>query len=596
MPGELVAAQFACNGSQVEVDVFPGTSLLEVLREHLGITSAKDGCAPQGQCGCCTVLVDGDARVACVTPIERVSGRSVTTVEGLSEAERAAFGAAFCETGASQCGFCTPGIVMRGAALARAGRLTRVDLDKALAAHLCRCTGWLSIYEAIGLAAERLRADSATESARKSGTESADSATESARSQRVGAAHRAFLEGGVAQRVDTEVPLGEGGFADDAAPRDALVALPLPPGRANDGAVEAAGMRWVIGASLGEARRLTGKVQGRRATHDPGPPIEAPPLPEGVVGVRLQTSWMEPAYLEPDASWCPPGVTPATPLANGGAFGGKSESRAPQAARELADRLGHPVRVLYSREDVVRLGPKRPPIGAAAWIDTTPEHPAGVVRLHLRIPTGTSVAFAGPGDGGHGGDGGGQSIVIEEVAIAGPPTSARMRGFGWVERAVLGEAAWAEAGVARPDLPIQAPSGARAGAEVMLDGLTGRLESVVVRVSAGDPLDSVVLRSYVLGAVHQALGWVLTERIGVDPLTGEVHDLTIRSFAILRARHMPRVHIEIVDGDGPPRAQSSDAVFAAVAAACWNALAVAEDVRPATFPASGTRAALALRR
>ncbi len=593
MLGESVAAQFVCNGSQVQVDVDPGTSLLEVLREHLGITSAKDGCAPQGQCGCCTVLVDGDARVACVTPIERVSGRSVTTVEGLSDAERAAFGAAFCETGASQCGFCTPGIVMRSAALVRAGRLARIDLDKALAAHLCRCTGWLSIYEAIGLAAERLRADSAAESARESGTESADSATESARKQRVGAAHRAFLEGGVAQRVDTEVPLGEGGFAADAAPRDALVALPLPPERTSDDAVEAAGVRWVIGASLGEARRLAGKVQGRRATHDPGSPIDAPPLPDGVVGVRLQTGWMEPAYLEPDASWCPPGGTPATPLANGGAFGGKSESSAPRAARELADRLGRAVRVLYSREDVVRLGPKRPPIGAAAWVDTTPAHPAGVVRLHLRIPTGTSVAFAGPGDGGDAGDG---SLVIEEVAIAGPPTSTRMRGFGWVERAVLTEAAWAEAGVARPDLPIEAPSGARAGAKVVLDGVSGRPESVMVRVSAGDPLDTVVLRSYVLGAVHQALGWVLTESIGVDPLTGEVSDLTIRSFAILRARHMPPVHIEIVDTDGPPRAQASDAVFAAVAAACWNALAVAEGCRPTTFPASGSRAALAMRR
>src|SRR5213079_1242908 len=87
---------FVCNGAPVEVDVVPGESLLSVLRERLGIVSAKDGCAPQGQCGCCTVLVDGAPRVSCVTPVARVAGRSVTTVEGLAESERRAWGEAFC--------------------------------------------------------------------------------------------------------------------------------------------------------------------------------------------------------------------------------------------------------------------------------------------------------------------------------------------------------------------------------------------------------------------------------------------------------------------------------------------------------------------
>ena len=100
----------------------------------------------------------------------------------------------------------------------------------------------------------------------------------------------------------------------------------------------------------------------------PSPPLELPePVPGGV---RLATGWVEPAYLEPDASWCAPGGEPATPLANGGAFGGKAGSPAPAAARELADATGRPVRVVYSREDVVRLGPKRPPIAAVArWDD-----------------------------------------------------------------------------------------------------------------------------------------------------------------------------------------------------------------------------------
>src|SRR6478735_6194585 len=138
--GDRVA--FTCNGTSVAVDAFPGESLLSVLRERLGIVSAKDGCAPQGQCGCCTVLVDGDARVACVTPVARVAGREVTTVEGLDAIRRDALVAGFVDHGGSQCGFCTPGIVVRATALWAKGPPRRIDLDRALAAHLCRCTGW----------------------------------------------------------------------------------------------------------------------------------------------------------------------------------------------------------------------------------------------------------------------------------------------------------------------------------------------------------------------------------------------------------------------------------------------------------------------
>src|SRR5262245_56518429 len=140
---------FTCDGTPVDVVPVPGASLLDVLREDLGVTSVKDGCAPQGQCGCCTVLVDGDPRVACVTPATRVAGRAVTTVEGLPAVAREALVGALAGTGGSQCGFCTPGIVVRLAALRAKGRSQRVDVDRALAAHLCRCTGWQTIYEAV---------------------------------------------------------------------------------------------------------------------------------------------------------------------------------------------------------------------------------------------------------------------------------------------------------------------------------------------------------------------------------------------------------------------------------------------------------------
>src|SRR5260221_5254148 len=124
MAGDSQVA-FTIDGRDVVVEE-DGSSLLEVLRDHLGMKSAKDGCSPQGQCGCCTVLVDGAPRVACVTPASRIAGRSVTTVEGLPDAD--AWAAAFTATGASQCGFCTPGIIVRLAAATGAA-------DDALLAH-----------------------------------------------------------------------------------------------------------------------------------------------------------------------------------------------------------------------------------------------------------------------------------------------------------------------------------------------------------------------------------------------------------------------------------------------------------------------------
>ncbi len=553
---------FTCNGAPVTVDAEPGESLLSVLRERLGIVSVKDGCAPQGQCGCCTVLVDGAPRVACVTPAERVAGRAVITVEGLDGPTRDALAAAFVATGGSQCGFCTPGIVVRAAALLGKGHPSPVDVDRALAAHLCRCTGWNTVREAVqmvaGGAAERREAP-APATPRDLGA----------------AARRAALEGGTDQRVGPEVPRGVGGFADDGAPRDALVAVPVPPG-SSAAAIDAAGARWVVAESVLEARALAGKVQGRRTTLDVVAPLPLPPLPPG--GVRLATSWVEPAYLEPDASWCEPGGQPATPLANGGAFGAKSQSVAPEAARELADHFGRTVRVVFSREDCVRLGPKRPPIAASAvWRDGRLE------LVERRVPPGTP----------------------------GPLTDPGIRAFPFAEHTVLREGALTAAGVDRAALArderdvavmldttaVSEPGGdSRAGARVTLDPVTGAIERVEVCVAAGDPLDDVVLRSYCVGGAHMALGWVLTEGLAVDPVTGDVHDLTIRSFGVIRAKDTPPIDVTIVDDPGPARPRASDAVFAAVAAAAWNAVAVAEGERPESFPALATRAARALRR
>ncbi len=125
--------------------------LLAALREELNVTSAKDGCSPSGQCGCCTVLVDGKAVVSCTQPIDKVAGKSVTTLEGIDQNERERFANAFSACGGLQCGFCIPGIVMRAKSQIdkKGDSLDRAAMAPHLGAHLCRCTGYVKVLDAI---------------------------------------------------------------------------------------------------------------------------------------------------------------------------------------------------------------------------------------------------------------------------------------------------------------------------------------------------------------------------------------------------------------------------------------------------------------
>lgn len=146
--------EFVLNGQGVSVrDGHPHA--LAALRDELGITSPKDGCSPSGQCGCCTVLLDGKAMVSCVTAVEKLNGKEVTTLEGFDPAERDRLASAFAAKGALQCGFCTPGIVVRAKALIdqKGSALDRKTIEGRLGAHLCRCTGYTKIIEAIELLA-----------------------------------------------------------------------------------------------------------------------------------------------------------------------------------------------------------------------------------------------------------------------------------------------------------------------------------------------------------------------------------------------------------------------------------------------------------
>ena len=149
---------FTLNGRAVEAEPRAGMSLLELLREGFGLTSVKDGCAPEGSCGACTVLLDGRPVVSCAQPVERVDGRSVVTLEGLSPEIRESWARAFVTAGGAQCGFCTPGVVMKAEGLlARSPDPDRAEVVRALTGNLCRCTGYAKIVDAVRLAAAERR-------------------------------------------------------------------------------------------------------------------------------------------------------------------------------------------------------------------------------------------------------------------------------------------------------------------------------------------------------------------------------------------------------------------------------------------------------
>ena len=143
------------NGTPVQVDdVWEGESLLYLLRERLELRGSKNACE-QGECGSCTVLLDGEAVCACLVGAGQAQGRSVVTVEGLGTGELHPVQRAFLESGAVQCGFCTPGLIVAVAdLLERCPHPSDPEIREALAGNLCRCTGYEKILDAVRLAAD----------------------------------------------------------------------------------------------------------------------------------------------------------------------------------------------------------------------------------------------------------------------------------------------------------------------------------------------------------------------------------------------------------------------------------------------------------
>jgi aerobic carbon-monoxide dehydrogenase small subunit len=154
-----VSYRFFVNGDPVEVEVPGMRRLLDVLREDLALTGTKEGCG-EGECGACSVLLDGAVVDSCMVPICQVDGTSVRTVEGMgAPGQLNDLQAAFLQTGGAQCGICTPGMLMAAEAhLAAGGASGDHAIREAIAGNLCRCTGYTKIVEAIALAAEQRRA------------------------------------------------------------------------------------------------------------------------------------------------------------------------------------------------------------------------------------------------------------------------------------------------------------------------------------------------------------------------------------------------------------------------------------------------------
>lgn len=444
--------KFEVNDQGVEVDAREGQTLLEILRNQLGITSAKDGCSGQGQCGACTVQIDGVPRMACQQAATKMGGRRVLTLEGLPETERTVLADAFVETGGLQCGFCTPGILMRTKGLLdRDSAPSRAKIARKLSPHLCRCTGYTAILDGVELAASRWSSEAGAERSRAVpvGHGVGDSARRVlGRKLALGEkdyiadmAIEGMLEGALvlAPRARAEIKAIDTSVAEAVEGVERIFVAADVPGQRTVGLVVE---DWPIFVAAGETTRCVGDVlalvvardalTARRAAKlvevdftelpplvspeaalEPDAPVLHPDLRSSnlldvavlrrgdlararqqathVVRRHFSTQRVEHAFLEPESCIVQPqtgGVRVYTqgqgvnddrrqiasvlglPLervhvelvSNGGGFGGKEDLSVQAHAALAAHLLGLPVRVALSRDESIRVHPKRHPI------------------------------------------------------------------------------------------------------------------------------------------------------------------------------------------------------------------------------------------
>lgn len=516
----MLAVEFVLNGEPRHIDVREGESLLDALRHRCGIHSAKDGCQPQGQCGCCLVLVDDEPRLSCAYAATKAAGRSVITLEGLSEDERKLIADSFVAAAGVQCGFCTPGIAMRAKHLIdRNPSPTRDEIARALDGHLCRCTGYVKIVDAIELLAKARSGGAKPEPVETGGVgqrlrryESSELALGSRPFiddlERPGMLHGALVLSPHARarvvKIDTS----------DAAKLTGVVAIATAadvPGDRWYGLIE---RDWPGLVAVGEEVRCVGDVVAVVAAEDlatardaaklirveyepltpvlstddalrEGAPQVNPAYPNvlsktvikrGDVDAALaasahvvtgtwQTQRIEHLFLEPESSLAEPlpdgrihlytggqGVfddrrqvasflgVPEEQIhvelvPNGGAFGGKEDMSCQSQTALMAWLTKRPVKITLTREESVRIHPKRHPIRMTYTVGCDNEGHLTAVRARM---VGDKGAYASVGAkvleraAGHAcGPYRVTNVDVEALAVAtnNPPCGA-MRGFG----------------------------------------------------------------------------------------------------------------------------------------------------------------------
>lgn len=435
------------NGVERELDASGGISLLDALREQCGTISLKDGCQPQGQCGCCLALIDGRAVTTCAVSAAKADGKQITTLEGIEDRDRKLLADSFVAAAGLQCGFCIPGIALRAQHLiAKNAAPDRQEIAKAIDVHLCRCTGYTKIIDAIELYAKAKRGEGDPQPLENGGV-----GTNLARVQ-----GRELALGDRPYVCDLQRPgLLAGAVRLSDHPRakvvsiDAARALALPGVHAVVTAADVPGERWyglILKdwpgfVAIGEEARCVGDVIAAVAADDDriarraaelidigyevlepvtnpvdalaagapqvnpthGNQLSKTVIRRGdldaaragsahIVGGHWSTQRIEHLYLEPESALAEPTAEGKLRLftqgqgifddrrqvaaflgiaeddlevelvPNGGAFGGKEDMSVQAQAALLAHRLGRPVRVTLTREQSIRLHPKRHPI------------------------------------------------------------------------------------------------------------------------------------------------------------------------------------------------------------------------------------------
>ena len=512
--------EFSLNGSLVRVEPRAGESLLETLRERCGIRSLKDGCSPQGQCGACVALVDGQAKTTCAMSVESAAGRSILTLEGLSESDRHLFAQALAAAAGVQCGFCIPGIALRAKYLLdRHPDPTRAEIARAIDAHLCRCTGYKKIVDAIELMARGRRGEPIPGPMLDGGVGARLARYDAVRSalgerpfvddlDRPGLLHGALVLSKHARALVRGIDVSKALVCPGVA---AVVTAADVPGERWYGLIE---RDWPGFVAVGEEARCVGDVLAAVAAVDrhtartaaalvevdyevrpavldpdaalaPGAPRVNPrhenllsrsSLRRGdadaalaasahVVSGTWQTQRIEHLFLEPESALAEPRADGGVHLftqgqgifddrrqvagflglpeeavsvelvPNGGAFGGKEDMSVQAQTALLARVTGRPVKLTLSREESIRLHPKRHPIRMDYTVGCDAEGRLTAVRARL---VGDSGAYASVGAkvleraAGHAcGPYRVATIDIESTAAYtnNPPCGA-MRGFG----------------------------------------------------------------------------------------------------------------------------------------------------------------------